>query len=112
MRTTYRPSKYFCLGILFIAQVWLACQLAFTPFNAVKVTYRREERAAALKAEAENPSPTTRAALQEEIRLAARHVHSRQFASAGVIFVSLVGFDLLCIYAWRRIQQKPVQLRQ
>ncbi len=88
--------------ILITAQIWFCLQVTLAPFNAAKVSYRREERAAASKALQENPSPATRAAFQEELRRAGRHVASRQFATAGVLFAILVALDVAAVYLVQR----------
>src|SRR5512137_583187 len=93
--------------ILLVVQLWIACQLTFAPFDVFRVAYRRDERAAALRAQRENPSPATRAAVQEELRRAVAHVQATQFATAGVIFAALVALDVLCFYGWKHVKREP-----
>ena len=104
--------RLFYWVILLVAQVWLACQLAFAPVDVIRTGYRREERVAALKAHNESPSATTQMAVLEELRRATRHVQIKQFATAAAIFGVLVVLDVLCVYGWRRVAQTPVTQSQ
>ncbi len=95
--------------ILIVAQIWFACQVSFVPFNAVRASYRREQRAAALKAREENPSPATQARLQEELRLAARYVTHRQLVQAGVLLAAFLAFDIAFIYGRKHLKPKSTR---
>ncbi len=93
--------------ILIVVQIWLACQMSILPYNAARVSYRREERAAALIAQAENPSPANRAVLQEELRLAERHVFHRELFHATVWLAVFLALDVVFIYARRHPKREP-----
>ena len=92
--------------IVIVAQIWLSLQISLTPFNAFRVSYRREQRAAALKAQDENPTPATRAAMQEEMRRALHYVSNRQVATAGVLFALFLAADISILYAMKRRSNK------
>jgi hypothetical protein len=93
--------------ILIVVQLWFTLGVTFVPFNAFKVSYRREERAAALKADSENPSPATRAAVLEELHRATRHTIDREWTRAGVLFAVLVALDILFLYGWKHCKREP-----
>ena len=94
-----RPSYW---GLLILAQFWISCAVTIVPYNAFKVPYRRQERAAVFSALATNPSPANKAALQEELKHVRRYVSDRQYARAGVLLASLLTLDIVCVYAWTR----------
>jgi hypothetical protein len=100
--------KPFYWVILIVAQIWLSLQICLAPFDAAGVSYRREERVAALRAQDENPSPATRSAMQEELRRAARHVTHRQLATAGGFFAAFLALDIW-IYAWKHDKREPAK---
>lgn len=62
------------------------------PGNLAKEPYRREERAAALKVMADNPTPANKAAFQEELRRDMHYINRRDWTRAGFV---LAGFLLL-----------------
>jgi hypothetical protein len=97
----------FYWAILIVMQLWFTCAVTMVPFNAFKVSYRREERAAALKADRENPSPATRAVVLEELHRATRHTVDREFTRTGVLFAVLVALDILCLYGWKHRKREP-----
>ena len=92
----------FYWGLLILAQFWISCAVTIVPYNAFKVPYRREQRAAVFSALATNPSPANKAALQEELRLVRRHVGDRQCGRAGVLLASLLALDIVVVYACSR----------
>ena len=94
--------------ILIVVEVWLTSLLAFDAVNLAKVPYRRAERSAALTAVSEAPSDATRAALQEEFRRVGRHVQSRQYTKAALIFGAFIVLDVFCFYGWKHFAKKPV----
>ena len=93
--------------ILIVVQLWFTLAVTLAPFNAFKVSYRSEERAAALKADRENPMPATRAAVLEELHRATRYTVDREWTRAGVLFAVLVALDVLCLYGWNHRKQEP-----
>ncbi len=94
--------------ILVVVQIWFACQVSFVPFDAARVSYRRDERAAALKAQNGNPSPATRSAVQEELRLAGRHVVRRQLAQASALLAVFLALDIAFMSAWTHSKRESV----
>jgi hypothetical protein len=88
--------------LVVVFELWLAAEVAFQPVNLVKVSFRREQRAAVLRGLSKDPSPENRAALQEELRLAREHVGRRQFTKAGVLLAVLFGADAIVIYLRRQ----------
>jgi hypothetical protein len=97
----------FYWAILIVVQLWFTLAITLVPFNAFNVSYRREERAAALKADRENPSPATRAAVFEELHRATRYTVDREWTRAGVLFAVLVALDILCLYGWKHRKREP-----
>jgi hypothetical protein len=93
--------------ILIVVQLWLTLAVTLVPFNAFKVSYRREERAAALKADREHPSPATRAAVMEELHRATGHTLDREWTRAGMLFTVLVVLDILLLYGWKHRKREP-----
>ena len=87
--------------LLIVVQIAFAAAVTLEPVNATRVPYRHDERAAAIKARREHPSPETKAALQEEMRLVAEHVSRQQFIFCGVLIVALLLLDMGCFYGWR-----------
>jgi hypothetical protein len=75
--------------------------------NVARISYRKAERLAALDAMHTNPSPATRAAYQEESRLASNHAMRRWLLQEGLPLVGvLVVIDVALAYALRSARPK------
>jgi hypothetical protein len=98
--------RTFYWGLLIVAQISVTCAVTMVPYNAYKVPYRRQERAAVFSALATNPSPANKAAMQQELKLARGYMSDRQFARAGVLLASLLALDIVGAYAWSRYKRK------
>jgi hypothetical protein len=91
--------------LLIAFEIFLAAGIALQPFNAARGSYRHDERAAALKAMSEHPSPETKAAMQRELHLNAEHIVHQEFMFCGVLIVVFVLLDIACFYGWRNFRQ-------
>jgi hypothetical protein len=96
-----------CWVILIVMQIWFACQVSLVPFSAARTSYRRQEQAAALKAQEGSPSPATRAAVQQVLHLAEHHVAHRQVVKVGVLLAVFLALDLAFIYGRRYYKRAP-----
>lgn len=66
--------------------------------NLAKEPYRREERAAAFKAMAENPTPATKAAFHEEQLRVIRYTTRRDLTRSGLMFAGFLLLDGFVIW--------------
>ena len=95
-------SAGFLMVLLVLAQLWLVCELTMAPVNPARISFRREQRAAAFKARSEKRTPETEAAVREELRLASKHVHREWLRNTGALFAAFLCVDAIVIYAWRQ----------
>ena len=91
--------------LLIAFQISLAAGISLKAFNAAAGSFRHDERAAALKATAEHPSPETEAVMQRELHLNAEHITHQQFMAAGVWTIVFLVLDVACFYGWRNFRQ-------
>lgn len=95
------------MALLVGFQLWLAAGLALPSINLSKVSFRQEQRTAAYKAYSERRSPESKAAFEEEVRLALRYVNHRQLTKAAVLSMTFLAFDAAVVFLWRcRAKQK------
>ena len=94
--------------LLILFQISLAFGISLKPFNAAAGSFRREERAAALQAMSEHPSPETKAAMQTELNLNIEHITHQQLVGAGVWVIVFLVLDVACFYGWRNFKQNLV----
>ena len=77
--------------------------------NLAHEPYRRTERAAALNAVADNPTPATQAAFQEELQRAMSYTTRRDLARSGLTLAGFLLIDGFVIW-WFRKGRKGDQL--
>ena len=97
-----RVRHWFLIGLLLSFELLLVVAMSFRASNLAKISYRREERSAALEALHRNPSPENKAALQEEWRLAGKHVTQQQSKKAGVLLAVFLAADGVAFYLWKQ----------
>jgi hypothetical protein len=94
--------------LLILLQVVFISELALMPHdNLFRISYRRPQRDAAVKAKTDNPSAATFAAVTEELRLAGRYVQHRQFVRAGALAGVFVVLDIAFIYGRKHFRREP-----
>ena len=91
--------------LLILFQLWLASEIALPAFNAARGSYRHDERAAALKAMDEHPSPETKAAMQRELHLNAEHIMHQHFIQGGILLAVFFVLDVVGYYGWKNFRQ-------
>lgn len=96
--------KWFWL-LLILFQIGLAAALAFRSTNVAGISYRHVERTTAIHALAEHPSPETKAAAQNEMRLAAKHVSHQQLPGWGILTALFLVFDAAGYYGWKNFRK-------
>jgi len=75
--------------------------------NLGKLSYRYQERIAALDTWHEHPSPATQAAYQVESERAVRYVAHRNLVRAAGIFAAFLVADAVLIYVWKVSRRRP-----
>jgi hypothetical protein len=98
------------IALLFVFQVALVFHVSFPPTNLARVSFRREERAAALMTLREDPSPENKAVMRNEWRLASHYVARRQLTTAAVLLGLLFGIEALVFYFCRHRHVKTTKL--
>ena len=102
-----RPWVWRWLVAVFVVfQLALVAHFSFAPTNLARVSYRREQRAAAIATQRQDPSPEHLAAVQDEWRLAARYVGRRKFTTAAVLLAVLFGVETGMFLLWRHYGDK------
>jgi hypothetical protein len=96
--------------LLMVFQLGLALALSHEPVNIFKIRFRQEQRAAVFKALSEEQSPANKAALQEEMRLARKHVADKQFTKGAVLLAMFLSADGIGIYLWKRSKRTSCPL--
>jgi hypothetical protein len=91
--------------LLILFEIWLAAEIALQPFNAARGSFRHDERAAALKAMSEHPSPETKAAMQSELHLNAAHIVHQQFVQGGILLGVFFVLDVAGHYGLKNFRQ-------
>jgi len=90
---------------LILFQIWFAAQTSLQPFNAARGSFRREERAAALKAMSDNPTPETKAAVQKEQHLNGQHIVRGQLVQGSILLGVFLVLDVAGYYGWKNFRQ-------
>jgi uncharacterized membrane protein YozB (DUF420 family) len=89
------------IGVVLLVQLAIVIPSASSGYILGGISYRRQERSAAMDAMMTNRTPETVAAFKEETRMAMRYYDHRQFARSGVIFAILLVLDGVGIYLFR-----------
>lgn len=104
-----KTLRFIGLAVLVLAvEFVLSVVLTVRDFNAAKLPYRRQERAAALEAYAHDRTPEKLAAYQKELRLAGDEFGKRQFAKGCIVFSFFLILD--AIYIYRTVMTKRNKL--
>ena len=95
------------LSIILLVQLWFVSeQILGTAPNLGAISYRYQERVAALDAWHKHPSPETEAAYQDESRRAADYVMHGRLIRGGVLLVFFVALDIACFYGWKSFRHE------
>lgn len=86
------------LQFIFLARIWADGG----SFNLAKVSYRREQRLAAIKSFENTPSPENKAAMQNEFLLAGKYVGRRHMLYVGEVAAAILIPETVVLYLWRR----------
>jgi hypothetical protein len=90
-------------AIILVAVIVLAVQFALiVPATMHDTAFRHQERLEAHKAMVNNPTPSTKAALQQEMELEQYRRTHQQFVRGVLYFVVLVLFEGAGYYLWIR----------
>ncbi len=93
---------------LIVVQLWVTGQIMFGEApNLERLSYRYQERIAALDALHEHPSPATQAAYQAESERAAKYVSHRNLVRAASVFAAFIVVDGVLIYVWKVSRRRP-----
>jgi len=90
------------IGLVLVVQLALVFPRPSSGNVLASITYRKQERKAAMDAMVTNRTPETVAAFNQETRLAMRYYERRQFVRSGVIFAILVVLDGVGVYLFIR----------
>lgn len=95
------------LLIILLVQLWFVSeQILGTAPNLGAISYRYQERVAALDAWHNHPSPETEAAYQQESRLAADYVMHRRVIRGAALFAFFVALNIACFYFWKNFRHE------
>ena len=88
--------------------------VGLTTVNITQEPYRHQARADVVQAWKENPSPTTKAAVREEIQRVTKYTSRREFIRTGLQFGGWLALDAItgaCLwyYCARRRQAEPAR---
>jgi hypothetical protein len=91
--------------LVIFAELVVAVEFTVPEPNLGRISYRKNERYAALDAMHTNPSPATRAAYEQESHLASRHAtHEWLLFRLTPLFALFLGLDFL---VWFGIKRPP-----
>jgi hypothetical protein len=90
------------IGLVLLVQLAIVMPRASSGNILGGISYRRQERSAAMDAMMTNRTPETVAAFNDETQIALRYYHHRQLERSGVIFAILLVLDGVGIYLLSR----------